>query len=264
MKKILFVFIILLAACTVNKPTVTIPGNSNVIGGKLFTALYHQRAAEYKALCFQSYNIAREKLNAELARQHSKPLAIITDIDETVLDNSAYAVHRALENKDYETASWLDWTSRGIADTVPGALSFLQYAATKGVSVFYITNRDEKERTGTMKNLVRFNFPNTTDANLILKQTTSGKESRRQQVMQNYDVVLLLGDNLSDFSSLFDKQSYEKRNEAATQLFNQFGNRFIVLPNPNYGDWETALYKYNNNLTAQQKDSALKSWSKSY
>jgi 5'-nucleotidase (lipoprotein e(P4) family) len=264
MKRIaIYISIITVVSCTVNK-TLQTENKDVTLGGKLFTAAYQQRAAEYKALCLQSYNLAKEKLDAALTRSYNKPTAIITDVDETVLDNSAYAVHRALLGKDYESVSWNEWTAKAMADTVPGAPAFLKYAASKGVQIFYITNREEKERTGTMQNLKKFNFPNTDDAHLLLKQTTSGKESRRQQVMKDHEVLLLLGDNLSDFNSLFDKQTDEKRAATAYDLTQYFGSKYIVLPNPNYGDWELALYKYNYSLTQAQKDSVLKTWLKGY
>jgi predicted secreted acid phosphatase len=46
-------------------------------------------------------------------------------------------------------------------------------------------------------------------------------------------------------------------------LSGQFGNRFIVLPNPVYGDWERALYEYQS-LTPAQKDSSFRKWMKTY
>lgn len=235
-----------------------------VVDGKIFTTLFQQHAAEYKALCYQAYNIAYLRLDQALMNQPSKPRAIITDIDETVLDNSAYAAHRAAQGKDYDAASWMEFTGKAIADTVPGAYNFLRYAASQGVQVFYITNREEKERTGTLQNLKKFGFPNADETHLLTRQGTSGKEARRSAVLKDHEVVLLLGDNLSDFSFLFDKRSTEERSSAANALAAEFGRKFIVLPNPVYGDWEAALFKYNYGLTPQQKDSVMKSLLKGY
>jgi 5'-nucleotidase (lipoprotein e(P4) family) len=264
MKKALIAFTIVLSACASTKQTTTIPQNTMVVDGKIFTTLFQQRAAEYRALCYQAYNIAFLRLDQSLAATHSKPLAIITDIDETVLDNSAYAAHRSMQGKDYDPTSWKEFTAKGIADTVPGAFHFLKYAASKGVQIFYITNREQDERTGTLQNLVRFGFPNADEKHLLTKQGTSGKESRRQTVASTHEIVLLLGDNLSDFTFLFDKKSTEERSTAANAVATEFGKRFIVLPNPVYGDWELALFRYNFGLTPQQKDSVMKSLLKGY
>ena len=236
---------------------------SIAIQGKLFATSFMQRSAEYHALCLQAYNFARFRLDEALKQNNAKPRAIITDIDETILDNSAEEVHRSLQGKSFNPVDWNKWTAMAAADTIPGALHFLKYAASMNVKIFYITNRDENDRAGTLKNLQQFGFPDADNAHLLVKQTTSGKEARRQQVMADHDVVLLLGDNLSDFSMLFDKKSSEERLQAAKQLSAQFGDRFIVLPNPVYGDWELALYQYKQ-LSAAQKDSAIKSWLKSY
>ena len=239
--------------------------DNNVAGGKLFTSVWMQRAAEYKALCEQAYNIATLRVNEYLQHGNaSKPLAIVTDIDETFLDNSPYAVHRALQGKDYTDASWRDWTSRAEADTLCGALDFFKYAAAKGVTVFYITNRGETERLGTLKNLQKFGFPFADSSHLFLMNTTSSKEARRQIVERNSNIILLLGDNLGDFSALFDHKTETERSENVLSNKDEFGKKFIVLPNPNYGDWEGALYHYNYKFTPAQKDSVFKANAQSY
>jgi 5'-nucleotidase (lipoprotein e(P4) family) len=251
------------ASCTATKhPSPPVVQPAAVVNGKLFAAAFQQRAAEYKALCFQAYNIARLRLD-ELSSTGSKRRAIITDIDETILDNSPNAVHQALLGKDYDQSAWYEWTTRADADTVPGAPSFLKYASSKGIAVFYITNRNEKERAVTLKNLQKYDLPNADDAHLVLRNDISSKEARRQQVMANYDVVLLLGDNLADFSALFDKKTIGERDQNTTSMAGSFGSRFIVLPNPGYGDWETAIYGYKA-LTLSQKDSAIRASLKTY
>jgi 5'-nucleotidase (lipoprotein e(P4) family) len=238
--------------------------NNTVVDGKLFTALFQQQAAEYNALCFQAYNIAKLRLDESLKNKSTKKRALVTDIDETVLNNSAYAVHQALQGKDYDAASWAQWTSRAEADTLSGTLSFFKYAASKNVEVFYITNREEKEREGTLQNLKKFGFPYADNEHLILKQSVSSKEQRRLDVANTHNIVLLLGDNLADFSSLFDKKTTDERLQNVQLSAADFGKKFIMLPNPNYGDWESALYKYNYKLTAQQKDSVIKFVLKNY
>ena len=268
MKKIyLMLFVVLTTACSTQHKSVTttVPQSNLIVDGKLYTSAFQQSAAEYKALCLQAYNIARLRLDEALKQTSVKRKAIITDIDETVLDNSRYAVKRALEGKTYDQASWSDWTARGIADTMPGALSFFQYVASQGIEIFYITNRLEEEREGTLKNLQLYGFPVADHDHLLMKVDASSKESRRQKIAENHDIVLLLGDNLADFSSLFDdKKPLMERNNIVLQTAAEYGKRFIVLPNSNYGDWEGALYKYQSGMTPAQKDSALKSNLKGY
>lgn len=228
-------------------------------GGKTWASLYQQRAAEYKALCFQAYNIARLRLDEALkAREGKKPLAVVTDIDETLLDNSPYDAMRAINNQEFDLKAWKVWTAQGIADTVPGAPSFFKYAASKGVTVFYITNRDEDEREGTTKNLKRYGLPYADQQHIILRSSTSSKEERRQAVLKNYHIVLFCGDNLPDFDSAYDnKPAQESRNAATEKLKRYFGNQYIVIPNPAYGDFENAIFS-NQKLTPAQKDSVIR------
>jgi 5'-nucleotidase (lipoprotein e(P4) family) len=240
------------------------PQTALVPYGPAFAALWQQKSAEYKALCFQAYNIAKLRLNERLLQPQEKPLVIVTDIDETILDNSPYTVHTALHGQPYTDKTWLEWTAKAAADTVPGALSFLQFASSKGVHVFYVTNRAESEREATLKNLKRWQFPDADNAHLLLKTTTSGKESRRLQVAATNEIVLLMGDNLSDFAVIFDKLSADKREEITKQSAADFGNKFIVLPNPMYGDWLPAMFEYNYKRSTPEMDSILKSKLKDY
>ncbi|MDT3402778.1 5'-nucleotidase, lipoprotein e(P4) family [Mucilaginibacter terrae] len=262
MKRLLSIIIILIAlleACTTTKSTIQTSSTSTVNNGKVWASLWQQRAAEYRALCFQAYNTAKFRLDEALKQSNGRPLAVVTDIDETVLDNSPYDAQRAINNQEYDSATWKQWTAKAACDTVAGAPSFFKYAASKGVAVFYITNRDEDERAGTVKNLQRYNMPFTDNEHVILKSGSSSKESRRLEVLKKYNIVLLCGDNLPDFDKLYDNHpTEESRNAATTQLTNAFGSKYIVLPNPSYGDWEGALFKFNYGLKAAQKDSVIK------
>jgi 5'-nucleotidase (lipoprotein e(P4) family) len=175
-----------------------------------------------------------------------------------------YETHQTLLGKDYDSDSWYEWSSMMKADTVPGSLNFLKYASSKGIEIFYITNRSEKEREFTLKNLQKFNFPDADNAHLFPMQNTSSKETRRQSIAANHTIVMLIGDNLGDVSSLFDKKSTDERNQNVNKVAAEFGSRFIILPNPIYGDWESALYNYNYSLTEAQKDSVIKASVHSY
>lgn len=250
----LFFFIGLATSCKVQEKVATTNSEASlVLKGPAWAAAWQQQAGEYKALCSQAYNLAQMRLDILLQQPYTKPVAIVTDIDETVLDNSPYQVHQALRNAEYSDSSWVEWTARVDCDTIPGALSFLRYAKSKGVAVFYITNRLEKERTPTLKDLQRWGFPDAADDHLTMKTTTSGKEPRRNKVADKYEIVLLLGDNLSDFSAVFDKKPQEERNGLTENNSSMFGKKFIVLPNAMYGDWDGALYNYKYELPAKQK-----------
>jgi 5'-nucleotidase (lipoprotein e(P4) family) len=91
------------------------------------------------------------------------------------------------------------------------------------------------------------------------------KESRRQTVGAKYRIVLLMGDDLNDFAAVFENcKTVESRIEAADRNKNQFGTRFIVLPNPMYGSWETAIYGYGSKLSEAEKAEKRKTALKGY
>ena len=231
--------------------------NNISLNGKVFSALWQQNAGEFRALCYQAYNIAQFRIDENLKNLSTRPLAIITDIDETFLDNSPYAVTEAKKGKDYDPKTWMNWTAKAEAKAYPGSVNLFKYAASKNVQVFYITNRDENDRIGTLKNLKNLGFPFADEAHVMLKSTTSDKEARRLEVLKNYEVILYMGDNLADFSKMFNKKPQSERDELVDENSTQFGKRFIMLPNSGYGDWEPALPGYNYQLTPAEKDKVI-------
>ncbi len=228
--------------------------NNIELQGKLYAAVFQQNAAEYQALCAQAFNIAKLQLDNILQQEHQKPLAIVTDVDETFLDNSPYAVQMAREGKSFSDASWTQWTTRADAKPVLGSVEFFQYAASKNVEIFYITNRGVNDKQGTIENLKKFDYPYADDSHVVVRTSESSKETRRENLSKTHEIVLLLGDNLSDFSAAFDKKTQSQRLENVISNQELFGKKFIVFPNSGYGDWEAALFDYKKDLTPKQKD----------
>jgi len=263
---IVFSFILLLSifscktTATVNSESTT----SNTIPIREHTIqalLWQQQSAEYKALSHQAYNLAKIYLDQALAdnKLQNKSLAIVTDVDETVLDNSPYNAKMVQNDENYTKKTWVDWGKVANAKTVPGALEFFNYAHRKGVHIFYLSNRYFEQKPETIVNLKKAGFPAVDEAHVLLRKETSEKKPRRDYIEKDHKIIMLLGNNLSDFSELFDKQSTAKRNSLVTDLKNEFGRKFIVLPNPMYGDWETkGIYEGSYKWTASQKDSIRK------
>ncbi len=120
--------------------------------GKIYSAFYQQRAAEYEALCLQAYNIAKFRLDEALAQKSDRQLAIVSDIDETFLDNSYYAVERSKMGKNYDQKTWEEWTAKELLHLLQVRRNSISMQQAKAFR-FYITNRAEHERAGTLKNL---------------------------------------------------------------------------------------------------------------
>ena len=62
-----------------------------------------------------------------------------------------------------------------------------------------------------------------------------------------------MGDNLGDFSEIFEVDNTKERNDLVDQNKKYFGDKFIVLPNAMYGNWEGAVYDGNMRLPAAEK-----------
>ena len=233
--------------------------------------LWVQTSAEYVGATLQAYLQARLMLDqalqdpawsADLEQQSGGgfgglPPAVILDVDETVLDNSAYQARLILEQREYETASWNDWVREEKAIPVPGALEFTRYAASRGVTVFYVTNRRHSVEEPTRRNLVAHDFP--FDAGLDTLYTRdeepdwgSDKGTRRRRVAERYRILLLLGDNLGDFVSGVET-SREARASLVTDNAGFWGTRWIMLPNPQYGSWDGALIGFEFGLPLSER-----------
>ncbi len=231
--------------------------NDIALNGKVYSALWQQNAGEFRALCYQAFNMATLIVEQKSNLQHLRPIAIVTDIDETILDNSPYAVTQAQKGKEFDVDSWLEWTSKGEAVAYPGAVEFFNYAASRNVHVFYVSNRNENDKAGTLKNLKELGFPFADEAHLLVMKDTSNKEARRNEVLKKFEVFMYLGDNLTDFSEVFYKKNQQERNQKVEELSEAFGSKFIVLPNSGYGDWESTLPGYDSKLSPQEKDKII-------
>ena len=223
--------------------------------------LFMQKAGEYRALTYQAFNLARWNLDTDFDKRNVKklpkperktPRAIVVDVDETVLDNSPQQAYNVKNRLPFDLKNWYAWGEMRSAKAIPGAVDFLNYANRKGVKVFYVSNRDEVQKQATIDNLKSAGFPDATDETVLLRQTESSKEARRQSISTKYRIVLLVGDNLDDLSNVFERKSVDDRFAEVDKARESWGKKFIVLPNAMYGSWESAIYEYQR-LTDIQK-----------
>ncbi len=205
-----------------------------------------QTAAEYKALAHQAFNIAKLRWNMD---KMGGKRAVVVDLDETVIDNSPFNAGLIGKDFGYSNSTWKEWCEDVSATALPGAVDFLKHVDKTGGTIFYITNRKEMPKKNiqllevTMRNLQALGFPQVTKEQMFLRSGTSNKQPRRNMIIsQGYRIVLLLGDNLNDFSEAFGQQTLQERAEAVELERDKFGDKFIVLPNPIYGAWEAAVY----------------------
>lgn len=223
--------------------------------------LWAQRSAEARALYYQGYNMAKWRLEENLAQNSSqKPKAVVLDIDECVLDNSPFQGFCLHTGQTYSRELWKNWTDKMQATALPGAVEFTNFAKQKGVEVFYISNRRKADAfETTLENLKKEGFPNASPDFLLLRTQERSKKPRREKLQQQgYEIVLLIGDNLSDFSALYEERAQNWGFDKVDSTSHLFGKRYILLPNPMYGDWESAVYLNSYEWSENQKDSLRK------
>ena len=251
-------FLGMVVGCGKQENNAKLEGNDFMV----LSVFYGQQAAEHKGLQYQAYNHARLLLDLDLKERRKKKRAVVVDIDETVLDNSRYEAKLIQTGAEYPEY-WQEWCDTALAPPVPGSLEFLRYASSKGVEVFYVTNRRENKKTGTLKNLSKMGFPNATEDHVFCRTSESSKESRRQTVAQTHDIVLLMGDNLNDFVD-FTSEATAMRAHELEKIRAELGQKFILLPNPMYGDWILAGIGKEVKLSRPERLKKLKAALTSY
>ncbi|MDA3953215.1 MAG: 5'-nucleotidase, lipoprotein e(P4) family [Bacteroidales bacterium] len=226
----------------------------------IMSSLWYQKSGEMKAIYHQCFNWAELRIDMILAENTSETKkAVIVDIDETMLDNSPFQTHCINTGESFTKETWSGWTTQIKAKPLPGAVEFSKYAESKGIEVFYISNRSVDDFDVTLKNLQKENFAFADSAHLLLKSDTRSKKPRRDVVRENYEIVLLIGDNLIDFSEIFEDRSANFGFDIVEEHSKDFGFKFIVLPNPMYGEWEREVFENRKDLNNKEKYELRKS-----
>lgn len=227
----------------------------------LYSLLWMQTSPEYRALCVIVYRTATRQIidrvqamrcprdqqgrrlqvvnvpTPQGVRTVARPLAVVMDLDETVMDGSpllAYTLrnHRKRDRQLLRLFDQFQAQEARARRTVPGALDFIRKVEGVGISVVYVTNRHEGEEsrqavlttlralgvgTRDLGERVLMSGPPETERqkslDLIrqlglseesaegraLLENHSRKHRRRLEVSQRYQVVGYFGDDLYDF-----------------------------------------------------------------
>jgi len=221
--------------------------------------LWMRTAAEYRALCYQGYNMALNEVDRALAdtSRRGKPLAIVLDCDETVTDNTpAMALSATEGNGRYTSMWWRGAVHAGISSVMPGAAEFLDQVHRRGVAIFYVTNRYSKVNyDATVRNLKKLKFPSVDREHLLLMEDvkSSDKQPRFDKISADYDVVVYMGDAAGDLPLGTKGKDLTTRNSIIDSARKDFGTRYIVFPNPAYGAWLSALSKEYMTMTPVER-----------
>ncbi len=236
----------------------------------LMAVLFKRTSAEYKANTFQVYASAQKHINKALADKswtalvyknkdyQDRPPAIILDIDETVLDNSEHQV-RSIKNGTSYPVGWKEWVSEESANSLPGVSEYLIFANAKGIKVFYVTNRTHDLEEYTRNNIKALGLPLDEDRDVLLMKNENGwgsdKTSRRDLIKKDYRVIQIFGDQLDDFIALEKTATtIGERKALIDQHSSMWGEKWFMIINPMYGEWEEALYEHCWSCFPEQSD----------
>lgn len=228
----------------------------------LLATLWTQRAVEYKANALTVFALARIRLDEALADKGwtaapaeqtgdfaNLPPAVVIDVDETLLDNSRYQVWMMRANQSFSTKTWNQFCAAQVSTAIPGAVEFTKYADSKGVKIFYVTNRGAETEKDTRENMQKLGFPMGGNVDTFLMQGekpdwTGAKGTRRATITKDYRVLLNIGDNFGDFDDRY-RTSEADRVKAFEAGMPYWGKQWLMLPNPTYGSFDTAPFGHD-------------------
>ncbi|MBX7533748.1 acid phosphatase [Qipengyuania sp. 1XM1-15A] len=174
-----------------------------------------------------------------------KPLAVVFDVDETVILNQGYEYWATTSGASFSKETWEKWEKTGASYVrpVPGAVTGIRRLREAGITPVFNTNR-EFSPEGAAKAIAAAGLGEAIHRDTLFLRGDDGvnsgdKDGRRAMIAERYCVVALAGDNLGDFADIFndDTRAPLERRELAARgdLAQLWGNGWFVLPNPVYG-----------------------------
>lgn len=256
-----------------------------VYRNNLDAEIWLQTSAEVNALCHQAFNLAYARVQVESARSTSERVCVVSDLDETMLDNSAFNEYLAVSGDLFkETENWNAYCAEGVSLANPGAVVFAQRIRKLkeqrgGLQLIFVTSRRENLRAVTVANLVKVGIllENETEPYLstapessllfMSKMASFNNKYEQYDYLRNqrgFEILVTLGDNGSDFALELGKgsgdiPSHEQRVGYVEQQREAFGEKWIVFPNPVYGQYLTSLRTnagqvFDNGATDEKKE----------
>jgi acid phosphatase len=249
----------------------------------LDATLWDQTSVEAKAASIGAYELGQLRLDqaladkdwtadpAQIGAYQSLPPAVVLDVDDTVLNTSAYQAWTVTAGTSYSGKTWDAYVKAEKDVPIAGAIDFLKYAAGKGVTIFYVTGRTAGQEAPTVEEMKKLGFP-TQDApvDTFLAQGEkpdwkSAKGTRFAEIAKKYRILLFFGDNMGDFTDDING-SIADRDKVYQQDMAHWGHDWIQISNPTYGSWQSAAflsdYKDNNaDQQRQKEEQALAPWS---
>ncbi|MDG6881545.1 Outer membrane protein P4 [Phocoenobacter uteri] len=256
MKKTLLSIALLASSMAFAQEPINVQSEANKVATsqELGMAVYwYQTSGEAKALYQQAFNVAKLYFDSYKA-QEGKKKAVVVDLDETMMDNSEYAVYQFSQAKPYTSETWKKWVEAERTRATMGAVAFNNYVNANGGTVFYVSNRRVAQMAPTIKNLQALGFEGVSEERMYLKDKSSKKQERYREIeKKGYEIVQYIGDNLNDFTDETYHGNLEVRDAWVTKHAAEFGTKYIVMPNPLYGGFDSATH-----YDIQQRHKALR------
>jgi len=213
--------------------------------GRGYQVKWVRDSEAYASLTRMVYRLAtRSAIAHAAALEDGSPWAVVLDVDETTLDNSAYELERATYGQAFDLQSWNAWVARREAGTVPGVAQFLEVVRGAGGRVAFITNREESTREDTRANLAAHGLWSEGDLLCLRIDRSYTKRVRRGELTSGVGrcswpgdavtVAAYLGDQLSDFPGAGEALPGAGQDASLGELF-------FLLPNPMYGPWDDSV-----------------------
>lgn len=230
---------LILTSCSGSKQASTGQPTYDLLSQQTVDAvLWYNTSAERDYIYEQGYATASRMVEENLSRKRTnRPPAVVLDIDETVLDNSPYQVYLIKEGKSFEDRTWETWVNSSRAKVLPGAKKFINFCEERGVNVVFISNRDEKYKDATLRNLMEEGGINAIPDYVFLRTKESSKTDRRERINAEFEVVLYVGDNLMDFDDRFEDRSSNYGKDVVSGSIIEMLPMYYLFPNPMYGQW---------------------------
>ena len=219
--------------------------------------LWMRTSAEYRALAYQGYNVAMNAVKMAVTdpSHQRKPLAIVLDADETVVDNTKLMGESIVNgNGRFDAPWWRQAVHQGKSQAMPGAVEFLNEVHKQGVEIFYVSNRYAPVNLDvTIQNFKELGFPSVDKDHVLLFEKDSDKQPRFDMIAKKYYVIVYMGDNAGDFPIGTKGKTLAERNSIIDAHKEDFGTTFVVFPNPAYGSWVSALAKGYQNFSPEEQ-----------
>jgi 5'-nucleotidase (lipoprotein e(P4) family) len=205
---------------------------------------FDKLSSEYREQCEKSYSLGWAAVEAA-AKSQTGNLAVVLDLDETVLLNLKFQQEKA--DTPFDPNTWDAWVQRKEAKAVPGAKEFLDKVRGLGphVHLVYVSDRKSALDAFTIDNMRSLGMFQNGDLMLSKKDKTDNKEVRhlcittgkngtddRCKAYEPMTIIAKFGDSLRDHFEVYGQA-------AADQTINdsKWGTEDFVLPNPMYGQW---------------------------